>query len=402
MKFNKLSQLTLVSSIGLLVATLLSGCMIVTIDYAFVANSTGRGGTGQIQVFAVDSQSGAIRYGAPTVSSGGSTPVALAVSSDYANLYIANQTENNVVHFAIDSNGNLTKKDTITVSATPMSLAVNPAGTYLYVVYGSSSATLAEYALSSGTIASSATSVKPLSLSGYASDTLVPASVTVAADGGAVYAAAYDQSAYNPSGSVTSAANPGWVFGYAIGTSGTLTATTNSPYAAGVKPSAITTDPTTRFVYVTDYASNQLIGYGIGTTYGLTVISSGPFKTGNEPTSVVVDPRGKYIYVANALDNDVSAYEITLATGAPSTIVNSAASAAYSTDTQPVSIVVDPALGRFVYTANQLGNTVSGFRLNADTGAMTANLGTPYTTGYGPTSIAMVPHGNHSVQAVSK
>ena len=35
------------------------------------------------------------------------------------------------------------------------------------------------------------------------------------------------------------------------------------PTKAGVKPSAIASDPTNRFVYVTDYASSQLIGYTI-------------------------------------------------------------------------------------------------------------------------------------------
>ena len=41
MKFSKLSQLFLVSSIGLLVATLLTACQLVTIDYVFVSSSAG-------------------------------------------------------------------------------------------------------------------------------------------------------------------------------------------------------------------------------------------------------------------------------------------------------------------------------------------------------------------------
>ena len=92
MKFSKLSQLFLVSSIGLLVATVFSACAITTIDYVFVACSAGSGtsSAGQIQTFAVDSQSGALRTGAPTVSSGGVNPVSMAVTSDYANLYVAN------------------------------------------------------------------------------------------------------------------------------------------------------------------------------------------------------------------------------------------------------------------------------------------------------------------------
>lgn len=409
MKFNKPSQLFLVSSIGLLVATLLSACQIVTIDYAFVASSSSNSSSseGQIQVFAVDSESGALRPGANTVDSGGVSPIALTVTSDYANLYVANQTTKNVVHFTIASNGTLTLKDKITLTDTPVALAVNAAGTYLYVLTGTTSATLTEYALSSGTIGAAVSAgTTTLSLSSvsssYSSDTIVPKALTVSPDGGAVYAVAYDKSAYNPGGTTTSSAHSGWIFGYTIGTGGALTAVNSgTPYQAGVEPSAIAIDPTSRFVYVTDYASNQLVGYGIGSTYALTVMASGPFKTGNEPVAITVDPRGLYIYVANTLDNDVTAYTITQSSGAPSTIVNST-STVYSTDTQPMSLVVDPALGRFVYTANQLGNDVTGFRLSADTGAMTTNQASPYTSGYGPTSIAMVPHGNHSVQAVAK
>ncbi|HWT65908.1 MAG TPA: beta-propeller fold lactonase family protein, partial [Terracidiphilus sp.] len=71
-----------------------------------------------------------------------------------------------------------------------------------------------------------------------------------------------------------------------------------------------------------------------------------------------------------------------------------------STDTQPVAIAVDPALGRFVYTANYLGNSVSGFRLDPTAGTLTATQSTPYPSDSKPTAIAVVPHGNHSVQAV--
>jgi 6-phosphogluconolactonase (cycloisomerase 2 family) len=404
MKFSKPSQLFLVSTMGLVVAALLAACQIVTIDYVFVADSTGTDATseGQIQVFAVDSQSGALRQGAATVDSGGIAPISIAVSSDYANLYVANKTSKNVVHFTIASNGTLTKKDVLSLSDTPVALTVNPANSYLYVLTGTTSATLTEYALSSGTIGSAA-ATKPLTFTGTNSsypvsgDSLVPTALHVLADGTAVYASLYDANAYNPGGTVSSSAHPGWVFGYTIGTGGALTATTSSPYQAGIKPTAITSDPTVRFVYVTDFASNQLIGYGIQTNDVLSFMTDGPYKTGNEPSGVVVDPRGKYIYVTNTLDATVSAYSITMATGTPSTI-----SSSNSTDTEPMAIAVDPALGRFVFTGNYLGNTVSGFRLTADTGALSQTQATPYTAGARPTAIAIVPHGNHSVQAVAK
>lgn len=403
MKFNKVSQLLLVSFIGLVLAAGLSGCYLVTIAYVYVACSVGSGpgSAGQIIAYDVDGSSGALRGGPPVIASGGTQPVSLATSGNYYHLYVANQGNNSVVHFSIDDHGNLTKKESITLATVPVQIAVNQASTYLYVVSGTTSATLTEYPLDvNGVIGSPAATVS-LTLPGFTSDTIVPTGVTVLANSSAVYVAAYDKSAYNPGGSTTSDANPGWVFGYAVGSGGALSAVPGSPYEAGVKPSAIATDPVDRFVYVTDYASNELIGYLVQSGNSLSFMVNGPFKTGNEPTSVAIDPRGIYIYLCNSLDQSISGYSIALPTGTPSTIVNSTASAGNSTDTEPVSVIVDPAVGRYVYTANYLGNSISGFRLNPETGALSELQATPYPTGYNPTALAAVPHGNHATQSVT-
>ena len=403
MKFSKLSQLFLVSMIGLAVATLLTACQIVTIDYVFVANSAGSGASsaGQIQTYDVDSESGALRIGQPTVPSGGSNPVSMATSSDFANLYVANQGtgagNGNVVHFALDGNGVLTQKDIVTPSTAPVSIAVNQAITYLYAVSGTTSATLTEYPLSSGAMGVAASQVA-LAVPGFAGETIVPTAVTVLANNNAVYVTAYDKSAYNPGGTTTSTANPGWIFGFTVGSGGALTPTAGSPYKAGVKPTAIAADPTSRFLYATDFASSQLIGYTIQSGSVLNFLINGPFRAGNEPSAVTIDPRGKYIYVANSLDSSVSTYVIDLATGTPS---GGAGITNNTTDTQPVAILVDAALARFVYTANHLGNSISGFRMDTDTGALTSTQATPYPTGADPTALVSVPHGNHSTQSTT-
>ncbi len=400
MKLSKVSQLILVSTIGLLLALCLSACEIVTIDYVFVAASSSTGSGGAIYTFAADAESGALRNGPAAVSSGGDSPVAMAVTSDYYNLYVANQGSDSVVHFAISDHGVLTQKDSVTTTTPPVALCANSAGTYLYVLTGTTAATLTEYSLSAGAIGS-VVAQETLTVPGYSADSIVPTAVGVLHQGNAVYAAVYDESAYNPGGVTTSNANPGWVFGFAVGSGGALTPTGGSPYQAGIKPSGLATDPTDRFAYVTDYASNELIGYSILSDGELDFLVNGPFKTGNEPSSLVIDPRGIFIYVANALDSTVSAYDIALQTGTPSAVVNPTSSQAYGTDPQPLSITVEPSLGRFVYTANHLGNSVSGFRLNPNTGVLTATQATPYPTGSGPTAIVAVPHGNHAVQTVT-
>jgi 6-phosphogluconolactonase (cycloisomerase 2 family) len=421
MKFSKLSQLFLVSSIGLLVAAFFSACALVTVDYVFVACSAGSGtsSAGEIQTYAVDSQSGALRTGAPTVPSGGVNPVSMAVTSDYKNLYVANAGSNNVVHFATGINGVLTSKDTVTLTTTPIALAVNSAGTYLYVVSCTAApntafpalsctggATLTAYPLTSGAIGSAVST--PLNLYGayaaYSGDVLVPTGLSVLANNAAVYVTAYDKSAYNPGGAVTctsNCANPGWVFGYSVGSGGALIPLAN-PFEAGIKPTAIATDPTNRFAYVTDYASNQLIGYAIMSSSTLNFLTGGPYKTGDEPSAVTIDPRGKFIYVTNSLDSTVSSYQIDLTTGIPTVSVSATSGAgSNSSDTQPVAVTIDPAIGRFVYTANILGNSVSGFRLDPTSGTLTQTQATPYPTGFHPNAVIGIPHGNYSTQAVT-
>jgi 6-phosphogluconolactonase len=402
MKFSKLSQLVLVSLIGLAVATLLTACQIVTIDYVFVASSSGSGSNsaGQIQTFDADAQTGALRVGQPAVPSGGSNPVSMVVSSDYANLYVANGGNSSVVHFALDGNGVLKQKDTVTAISTPVAIAVNAAVNSLYVASGTTSATLTAYPLSSGAIGT-ATAQISLTVPGFAGDTIVPTGVTALANNNAVYVTAYDQSAYNPGGTTTSTANPGWIFGFTVGSGGGLTPVVGSPWKAGVKPTALAADPTSRFLYATDFASNQLIGYTIQSGSVLNFLINGPFKTGNEPTAIAIDARGKYIYVANSLDNSVAGYVIDLATGTPTGAINVTGSAVNATDTQPVAILVDAALARFVYTANRIGDSVSGFKLNTDTGAITPTQATPYPTGASPTALASVPHGNHALQVTT-
>jgi 6-phosphogluconolactonase len=411
MKFSKLSQLFLVSTTGLLLASTLTSCEISTIDYVFVADSvgSGTGSAGQIEVFDADSETGALRTGAKPVPSGGTNPAAMVVTSDYQNLYVANEgdsaTAPSVVHFDIAANGVLTQKETASFGSAlpPVALAVNTAGSALFVAYngaGANPSQLVVFPLASGAPGSSAADVK-LSIPGYATDVIVPTGVNVLANGAAVYVTAYDQSAYNPGQPITSNANPGWVWGYTVGSGGVLTAIAGSPWKAGVKPTAITSDPANRFVYVTDFASNEIIGYTVQSTDVLDFMVSGPYKTGNEPQAITVDPRGLFVYVANSLDSSVSAYDITLATGAPSAAVSTTGTTPDTTDTTPVAVVVDPALGRFVYTANQQGNSISGFKLDPNAGFLSPTIATPYPTGFKPTALASVPHGSHAIETIS-
>ena len=71
-----------------------------------------------------------------------------------------------------------------------------------------------------------------------------------------------------------------------------------------------------------------------------------------------------------------------------------------STDTEPVAIALDPSEGRYIYTANYLGNSLSGFRLDPNTGTLVTTQSPPYPTGAKPSAVLIVPHGNHATQWV--
>src|ERR1035437_6230409 len=63
MKFNKSSQLLLVSAASILVAGLMTACATLTVDFVFVASSKAAGPNnyGEINIFEVNSESGHMR-----------------------------------------------------------------------------------------------------------------------------------------------------------------------------------------------------------------------------------------------------------------------------------------------------------------------------------------------------
>jgi 6-phosphogluconolactonase (cycloisomerase 2 family) len=399
MKFNKVGQVSLVSAIALILASTFTACNPVTIDYLFVAGN--KQSPGQIQTFLVDRVSGALSVTGKTVSSGGMMPVSEAVSTDYQNLYVANQGDSTLVQFTISTSGALTSAATTTLSSegnTPVAIAMNAAGTLLYVLNefqpGCTTATTGASTCNGGALA-----VFPVGTSGALGSAVTngslgywpvginPTAVNPLPNGESVYVSDYDPST-----------GLGYLDAFSASTAGALSTIAGSPFNAGVKPVGIASPSTSRFVYVTDFAQNEMIAYSVLDGGVLHPLINGPFKTGNQPTAITVDPRGIYIYVSNELDNTVSAYEISLPTGTPSAAVNTTGSATNKTGTEPVAILVDPGFGRYVYTANFLDNSVTGFQINASTGTLSAAQNGPYPTVGQPAALAAVPHGNHSIQ----
>jgi 6-phosphogluconolactonase len=416
MKFNKSSQLLLVSAASLLVAGLMTACGTLTTDFVYVASSRAAGSNnyGEIDVFEINAVSGAMRQiPSSPFPSGGRNPVAEAVSSDYANLYVVNQDDNTIVQFMIGYDGKLYPQNTVnTPGIYPLAVAVS--GTNLFVVDtyqplstcsnsdpcpgsvgvfpllpASGSGSTATLSGAPGTPIINASTGKnywPLTLPAAPTDVIVPTAVNVLKSGAELYVTAYDAS-------VTP--NVGYVFGFAIASTGALTPLNSGvPHnmgvgnnGLGIHPSAIASDPTSTYVYVTDATNGIVVSYSIASG-ALTEISDTP--TGNQPSAIVVDPAYPYAYVTNALDGNVEAYSIT--NGVLSFLGGSTTPVTYSAGMQPVAIGIDPSTNHFVFTANFLGSTVSDFELSATAGTLINTQRSPYTSNAQPTAVAAVPH----------
>jgi 6-phosphogluconolactonase len=390
MKVSKFGRIALASVVTLGLGFGVTACGPPnTIDFLYVTSTK----SNQVNVYKVDSQAGAL-IPIPTspYPSGGQNPVADVTSANGKNLYVVNHDNSAIVVFAISTDGSLSQQQVCPTPGTlPMQLAINKAGTFLYVVetyQPGFSATkpgpgaLVVYPVNAeGQLGATGNSCQPVT-NGANSFFPVgnnPVAVNVLPSSNYVYAVNE---------------NDATISDFQVGTSGALTLI--ATYPVGVAPNAIASDPTSKFLYVTDGAANQMIGFLIQVN-GTLINMQTPFKTDILPDSVQVDPRGIYVYVSNYNANDVSAYTIDRSTGNATQI---AGTTTYAVDAGPTCVLIEPAEARFVYTTNFLGETVSGMSLNPATGALAAVQNTPFKASGEPTCGAAITHGNHSIEVV--
>jgi 6-phosphogluconolactonase (cycloisomerase 2 family) len=383
------------------------------VDFVFVTSSKAAGSNnyGEIDVFEIDSESGHMRQ-IPTspFPSGGRNPIAEAVSSDSADLYVVNQDDSSIVEFAIGNDGKLYPQNTYDTTGNysptgavnpsgifPLAVAVN--GTNLFVANtyqplpscssaDPCSGAVGVYPIGTAntlgvpvTNPSTGANYWPLTLPSSPTDVIVPTAINVVKSGAYLYVTAYDSS-------VTP--NRGFVFGFSVGSSGALTPINGGvPHdmgvgdnGLGIRPSAIASDSTSTYVYVTDATNGIVVSYSIASGV-LTKISDTP--TGNQPSAITADPAFGYIYVANAQDGTLNAYSI--GTGGALTNLGT-----YVTGLDPVAIGIDPSKNHYLYTANYLGNNVSGFEVSSTGGTLINSQNSPYTANAQPTAVAAISH----------
>ena len=387
MNLHKISRTAKVSIVSLAMVLGLSSC---SLDYVvgYVYMTTNHSNPGVINQYAIDYQSGALSpVGSPVAA--GNNPVKLIASPSGQFVYVISQGDSKVWEFAVQGDGSLASKNSYSIAGTsPTALAIDPQGKFLYVTFNNG--------YSATNIVAGGVAIFPVNADnslGTASTQAVgnnPVGVVASFFNHFVYV--LDQDPANPS-----------VLPFSQNTStGALTAITNPVTGklitpAGVVPSAIAEEPTSRFVYVTDQAANQLIGYTVLQNGSLQPMVNGPFATGLFPINITIDPQGNLIYVVNFNSSTVQGYAIDTYTGTPSGAVGAFAT---STGTGPTCVQVDPALGTFLYTSDSLDNTVTGERLNPSTGALEVVQNSPFPGAGSPTCLTIVPNGAHASQII--
>jgi 6-phosphogluconolactonase len=422
MKLKKMGRVALASTLSLAIGLGVTACSRdYVLAYLYVTTAkplNGTSGDGGISAFSVDYQAGSLLPLSDSPIPVGRNPVALVGSPSGQNLYVVNHDDSTVMQFSIGTDGKLYLQNTYnTTGSSPTAVAIDGAGKFLYVTFTYQIGSNGQQLYSPGNPGPGGVSIFPVNADGSlgtASTQNVgnnPVSIvasrpaitdSVGTANGAVFVYVLDQEGTAKAALLgfsqdksTGALTP--TPGTTITTDGTGR-TVATGYGAGTTPSAITEDPSARFVYVTDQATNQLYGYLVGTGGSLVTMANGPFSTGLFPVAVTVDPRGKYVYVANLSDATVSSYAIDQSTGTPASVTGSSA---VHTETAPNCVTIDPALGIYLYTSNNIGADVTGLQLSPNTGGLQQVQNTPFPTNGLPTCAVAVANGSHPTQLIN-
>ena len=336
----------------------------------------------------------------------------LPASSRAQFVYTANLEDDTISGYSIGSDGSIVPVPGLPFAGgdLPNSLAVDPSGKFLFVAPRGGTTIL-------GYVIGPNGALTPVPGSPF-SQASSPLAVTVHPNGKFVY--------------VTSGDN---IFGYRLESNGTLGAVPGSPFSVGSTPVFIAVEPKGKYVYVANFNST-ISGYTVGANGALAqtvdspsnlpyfapafivpTIAKGEFvlvsdinflwvyridcqgalvqspgwalNPGVRAYAMAIDPKGEFAFVVNFLSGEVLACKM----GDQGDLTPVPGSQAPIGPGQVYSMEVDSA-GSFVYVASFYGNDVWAYSIG-EQGFLTPVPGSPFTSGKGPTAIAITPKPRH-------
>jgi len=131
--------------------------------------------------------------------------------------------------------------------------------------------------------------------------------------------------------------------------------------------------------------------FSLNSSTGALTLVSGPLQVGDDPAGVAEDASGNYVYIPNTADVTISAFKFDGATGALSGVTGSPFPSGGNGNINGPLGITTSTTGSFVYVCNA-SNDISVFSITSATGALTAISGSPFPDGgSGPHAIVFVP-----------
>jgi 6-phosphogluconolactonase len=339
-----------------------------TSAFAFVANS----GSGNVSALAVNT-SGALSPVPGSPFAAGAGAEFMALDSAHNLLFVSNQDAGNLSAFAVNtSTGMLTPVpgSPFATGRTPHGVAIDPAGRFVFV--GNQD----DNSVSVFSINSTDGVLTPVSGSPF---TGIDSPFGVAV---------------NPSGTIlfVNNLNSNTVSAFRIdGSSGALSSVPGPASPTGQTPIGLVVDPSGKFLFVGDHMQSTISSFSIDPMSGVLTRISGPAAASAgcnsachlNPLRLVVHPMNALAVVTNVGANTVSSF--TLNNGMLSPMAAPA-----PTGQHPFGAAFDPS-GNFLFVANKVDSSISGFSVNANTGELVPLMGSPFPSGgEAPVGIAVV------------
>jgi hypothetical protein len=317
-------------------------------------------------------------------SSGGKNPVSIAIRTGGRYVYVVNKGtgagDGNVAVFAVGNDGILTFQEAYsTAGNSPVWAAADGTGSYLYVLDSQAP----DYATTGNG------DVTVFSIDGNTGRLqLVPNQQIKNTQGQQLnyFEVGKAPTMLRYSGTCLFALDSGdqTIFPYGIGSSGQLTLEANSTIPTGAK-NMTSINIAGSSMYVTDAGNGTtdagtIIPYTVGSGCSLSVQTAGPVANFTssavaDPVYSVVDAKNKFLYVLNyrnqntntsTANSSISAFAIDPSTGRLTQISD----APYPVGNGPVCMAEDPT-DQYFYISTGLDGTVTGKRLNIQTGQLT-------------------------------
>jgi 6-phosphogluconolactonase len=345
--------------------------------FVYVVNSSDNGGAGDVAVFAISPNTGALTAlaGGPVVADGAPSGIALDHTGQFA--YVSNRSTGDVTFYDIASTGALMfHQNFFTTHIAEQAIAISPSNQYVYVGGSANPDPGAAWGFSLNQTSGDLSAVPN-----------VPFATQDALSAMAVDPA--NQFVFAATGSSTG------LYVFSVGSGGDLTQLANSPFhaarAGGVAVYPLGT-AAGGYVYIADTSALQVSGFSYDATGNLTSLAGSPYNTnGGTPTGITIDPAGTYLYVTNAAAGDASitSFSINPQSGALTRVGQPVATGNLNNvaNPQPVDVKVDPS-NQYVYVVNGLDGSISQFTVSAGVLTLQNTYPTGITTGTGAVAAA--------------